>query len=1457
MPSTYSNIKIQLMATGENNTTWGNVTNINLGTALEEAIVGSADVTFASANVTLTLTDTNASQTARHMRLRCTGVTGGSTRNLVVPAIEKPYIVQNDCSDSILVKTAAGNGITVPAGKTMWVYSDGTNVVNTTTHLSSLTLGTDLAVADGGTGASTFTTNGVLLGNGTSVIQVTAVGATGQVLVGNTGAAPSWAALSGIGVTSLSFGSTGLTPATATTGAITVAGTLGVANGGTGTATAFTAGSVVFAGASGVYSQDNANFFWDDTNNRLGIGTATPTAPLTVSGSSVMSRFQTGSATDGRIEFAYNTTDIGYLNMASSSLLDLTARSGVALVLGAGGSERMRITAGGNIGIGSNNPATWRIYVSQTGSDLLNLYNSTGTGVQLTMADQGWQGGVNMTNGNLIFQSGGTTERMRIDATGNVGIGTSSPAVKLDVSGGGIRGQALDAIGSAALFSSAGGAALYYDGAGVGVLRAYSNSSGGAGAITFVASGSENMRINATGDVGIGTAAPTARLHVNSGTSTTAAIIESTGTSSFVGLRNSGGTAFVGSDSTGALLIQTPGSGFTTKVYVSSAGSVGVNTSSPASLFQVFAGQATITSPTASATSFANREDGLYFTRNDLPGIWRNKISNSWSGTPSNTTMNFELATGSSTNNTVMSLLADGNVGIGTSAPAYPLSVRRTSYGVTAQFLTEDGTGNPRLAIYGSSSGTTIQQTWASGASNLIFANGGAVGSGTEAMRIDSSGNLGIGTSSPGTKLDVTGTTRSGNFRVNAGGSVTGAGMWGIDTILAFNTGSTERMRIDSSGNVGIGTATPPLKFVVSNAGAAGLEIDPTAVASAPVIQSYNRSGAAYTQLSYSALQHVFQISGTERMRITSAGDVAIGSTIARGNLSIGTSLSTATTQTFQMGYTAGDFYGWRFAATNTPSSTAAGTFNIQRGDSTAWINDITINDSGNVGIGTPAPQTKFEVLSALDGVYNANVLISSAVSTAKLAFNPSGASSSGIGNVGGGLVFYANGANTERMRIDSSGNVGVNCTPSPWPSSWRAIDITTGGGALFGSLAISGISNNAYLDSGVDWRYKSSFGAAQIYMNSSGVTTFYNAAAGTAGNVISFVESMTITAAGSVGIGTSSVNSKLLVTYSNPVTVPAAGAGGHCTAFGTVGYGLATGALTNGNAYLQATRWDALATNYDLLLQPNGGNVGIGTSTPGSLLDINGGNMSLSRTNTAGSLTGITVTNAGTSSAYAGININSGPVSAQLFNDAAGNAVVAGTILRTTTDHPLVFGTNGSERARIDSSGNFLWNKTSLTNETTVDGVILYKNSSGGGSTLYTTNGGTGTALAVSVQADAQAVAFFRSGTLVGSISVTSTSTAYNTSSDARLKENITNADSASVLIDAIKVRQFDWKADGSHQRYGMIAQELQEVVPEAVNQPADPDEMMGVDYSKLVPLLLKEIQSLRARVAQLEERK
>lgn len=119
------------------------------------------------------------------------------------------------------------------------------------TTSGTLTLAGTLAVANGGTGATTLGTNGVLYGNGTSAVAVTAAGTTGQVLLGNTGAAPSWGAISSSAVASFSAGTTGFTPSTATTGAITLAGTLAVANGGTGATAAATARTNLSAAASG------------------------------------------------------------------------------------------------------------------------------------------------------------------------------------------------------------------------------------------------------------------------------------------------------------------------------------------------------------------------------------------------------------------------------------------------------------------------------------------------------------------------------------------------------------------------------------------------------------------------------------------------------------------------------------------------------------------------------------------------------------------------------------------------------------------------------------------------------------------------------------------------------------------------------------------------------------------------------------------------------------------------------------------------------------------------------------------------------------------------------------------------------------------------------------------------------------------------------------------------------
>jgi hypothetical protein len=114
--------------------------------------------------------------------------------------------------------------------------------------------------------------------------------------------------------------------------------------------------------------------------------------------------------------------------------------------------------------------------------------------------------------------------------------------------------------------------------------------------------------------------------------------------------------------------------------------------------------------------------------------------------------------------------------------------------------------------------------------------------------------------------------------------------------------------------------------------------------------------------------------------------------------------------------------------------------------------------------------------------------------------------------------------------------------------------------------------------------------------------------------------------------------------------------------------------------------------------------------------------------------------------------------------------------------------------------------------------------------------------------------ITFFNPNGTVGSISTSGSLTSYNVTSDQRLKTNVIDAPSGN--IDEIKVRSFNWIADGSHQEYGMVAQELIEVAPYAVTKTENPNDMMQVDYSKLVPMMIKEIQDLKQRIKTLENK-
>ena len=158
MASTYStNLKIELIGTGEQAGTWGTTTNSNLGTALEQAIVGKADVTMSSTTITLTLTNSNAAQDARAIYLNLTGSPGGAAV-LEVPAVEKPYIVKNGSDQQVTIKVSGQTGVPIPTLKTALVYNNGTDVVTAIDFIPSLVLGAALPVASGGTGITSFGT---------------------------------------------------------------------------------------------------------------------------------------------------------------------------------------------------------------------------------------------------------------------------------------------------------------------------------------------------------------------------------------------------------------------------------------------------------------------------------------------------------------------------------------------------------------------------------------------------------------------------------------------------------------------------------------------------------------------------------------------------------------------------------------------------------------------------------------------------------------------------------------------------------------------------------------------------------------------------------------------------------------------------------------------------------------------------------------------------------------------------------------------------------------------------------------------------------------------------------------------------------------------------------------------------------------------------------------------------
>ena len=172
------------------------------------------------------------------------------------------------------------------AGTGVKTFSAGTTgLTPSTATTGAVTLAGTLITSNGGTGLSSFTAGDIVYYASGTALSKLGIGSANQILT-SSGSAPQWTTLSGVAVTTISFGTTGLTPNSATSGAVTVAGTLVVSNGGTGL-TSLTAGRIPFGAGTSAFG-NSANLFWDSSNNRLGVNTATPAVTAAFVGTDAM-----------------------------------------------------------------------------------------------------------------------------------------------------------------------------------------------------------------------------------------------------------------------------------------------------------------------------------------------------------------------------------------------------------------------------------------------------------------------------------------------------------------------------------------------------------------------------------------------------------------------------------------------------------------------------------------------------------------------------------------------------------------------------------------------------------------------------------------------------------------------------------------------------------------------------------------------------------------------------------------------------------------------------------------------------------------------------------------------------------------------------------------------------------------------------------------------------------------
>jgi hypothetical protein len=1018
MPTSYTSLLgLALPVTGELSGTWGDTVNDYLTKYLDAAVAGAQTISGSQTAVTLTTTNgstltqagSGSTGSAQYQIINCTG-NPASLLTITVPAQSKAYLVLNATSTSQSVKVVGAGpttGVTMVSGEKALIAWDGSDFVkvasSTADGVTTLSFGTTgltpnsatagaitvagtLVAANGGTGQSSYTTGDLLYATGSTALSKLGIGTNGQVLT-STGTAPQWSTLSGVAVTTFSAGTTGFTPSTATSGAVTLAGTLATTNGGTGL-TSFTANRVFYASSTSAIAQ-SANLTFDGTT-------------LTAAGFSGPLNGTVGATTPNTGSFTTLTTSstvtinggtancVAYLN--GSKVLS----AGVNLTFN---GSTLGVGSGLDLGLASATPT---ITFNSNGSFRASLSYSNSTGA-VTLNNAYGPFAVSVGSG------GSSSEGMRLTSTG-LGVGTSSPASRLTISGTSTGAwltiNRTDSGTNIVDFTESGSRLGYigYSGSTLNILQAQ------AASIVFSTSGSSRATIDSSGNFGLGVTSPLFRFDARGASGTGISYIETTtGNTNRIQLGATTGAGYINATAgSGSPVLQLQVAD-STRATLDSSGNLGLGVTPSAwgSTWRVL--------DAGNLSSFANN------TGSSVTDIWHNAFVNS------------------------------GGV------PTYKTTAAAGFYRL------EGGT----FKWFNASSGTA-----------------GTTATFTQVMTLDADGDLGIGTTSPGQKLTVQGgitVTSSATLPVAQGSMLfsyeapinriymgDGTGYSFAFSKRASST-TTDLMTLTDGGNLGIGTSSPTTKLDVKQSGANWYD-------------------------------------GIEVVR------------------------STTDNQRLVLGNTSGA--SWIASVDAAGGSNNAMIFGRST-NGTTFTESARFDSSGNLGIGTSSPGYPLDVNGA--GRFGATSSVSLYFNSNLRHTNASGSAlylDVCAGGAAGDLIIRNSSSFTTQLTLSSGGNLGLGVTPSAWGSSERFIDV--GNSVAFGRSSAGGgavVAYNAFINSSGQIIYKIN-AHATYYQSVLGQHQWYTAASGTAGNIISFTQAMTLSAANNllVGVTTDTASARAVV---------------------------------------------------------------------------------------------------------------------------------------------------------------------------------------------------------------------------------------------------------------------------------------------------------------------------------------